>query len=76
MKEIELDKIINEKSMHEFWMPDDRDEIRICMKEAIRQALEIASEEAKIIESKEANQFERYLYVDKNSITSIINRVK
>lgn len=75
MKEISLDKI-------RAFVPVDllgkrqysENEVNNMMKEAIRQALELAAEEAEIDRYKAFGQW--FTRIDKESITNIINRVK
>jgi hypothetical protein len=78
MKEIDLDKIINEKkSEYKIYGGSGKmtEYQKDCMKEAIRQALEIASENAGVdyMADKDTGMF---VSVNKETITSIVNRVK
>ena len=79
MKTIDLDKILGSNAKvrsvieDNFYLISSDDAIK-CMTEAIRQALDIAAEQAKV--EKGINPGAWTASVDKNSITNVINQVK
>lgn len=68
---ISLDEIIQDNYPSSIY---DERHIRKCMREAIRQALEIGAEKA--IVSVYHDEFEKHTIVDKASITNVLNLVE
>ena len=72
---IDLDKIIEEND-DGHWIRGGmlQDDVKDCMKEAIRQALKLASEEAKVVEHFD---IEKWNYrVSKQSIMNVMDKIK
>lgn len=84
MKEINLEEILNERlELSKYGLPeldsDQYDNIVYAMREAVKQALELAAENAEVeydVEYKETIDCEKDMYiVNKQSILDTINQV-
>lgn len=79
-KEIDLEEILNSKLTYgkDTYDAGQRDNIVAAMREAVRQALEMAAEKAKMSYHGEMvhGEYHSYPDIDKKSITSIMDKIK